>query len=55
MLNLRRGVGGLVAVLLVGGLASAQTPVTVVRGIPQLGIVEGGTERTSEVLPSSPW
>jgi hypothetical protein len=51
MLNLRRCVVGLVALLLVGGLASAQTPVTVVRGIPQLGIVEGGTERTSEVLP----
>ena len=50
MLNLRRGVVGVVAVLLVGGLASAQTPVTVVRGIPQFKISEGGTERQPEAL-----
>ena len=47
----RRLLGGVLAVLLVSGVAGAQTPVTVVRGIPQLKLVEGGTERTSEVLP----
>ena len=50
MLTLRRCVVGVVAVLLVSGVALTQTPVTVVRGIPQFKISEGGTERQPEAL-----